>query len=226
VWAPSRRRPVIVEADGRWFVGPDHGLFHVVARRATAPRYWVIGWRPERLSASLRGRDLFAPVAARLVRAEPPQDPAKGCVPEDFKDWPDDLPEVIYIDDFGSAMTGIRASVLPQDARLKVRGNDLERARTFGEVAPGTGFWYKNANGLADLLPLNPGPCVEAGTPREALTGGPGLGRWVSSCTMQRIQGRGFSAGRMGEGAGGRSRTTKVASGITFLRQGVNSLAL
>jgi len=156
-----RRRPVIVEADGRWFVGPDNGLFHVVARRATASRYWVIGWRPERLSASFHGRDLFAPVAARLARAGPPQDLAQGWVPEDFKDWPDDLLEVIYTDRYGNAMTGIRAAVLPQDARLKVRGHELERARTFGEVPPDTGFWYENANGLAEIA-VNSGSAAEA----------------------------------------------------------------
>jgi len=155
------RRPVIVEANGRWFVGPDNGLFHVVARRATAPRYRIIGWRPERLSASFHGRDLFAPVAARLARGEPPQDPAQRWKQEDLNEWPDDLPEVIYIDHYGNAMTGIRAAVLPQDARLGVRGHELERARTFGEVAPGTGFWYENANGLAEIA-VNAGSAAQA----------------------------------------------------------------
>src|SRR3954453_6433058 len=43
---------------------PGNGLFELVQRRAAATRSWDIAWRPERLSASFHGRDLFAPVAA------------------------------------------------------------------------------------------------------------------------------------------------------------------
>ena len=66
------RPPVIVEADGRWYVGPGNGLFELVQRRASETRSWTIDWRPERLSASFHGRDLFAPVAAMLACGEPP----------------------------------------------------------------------------------------------------------------------------------------------------------
>ena len=63
------RPAVFVEADGRWYVGPGNGLFELVQRRATTTRSWDIDWKPERLSASFHGRDLFAPVAAILVAA-------------------------------------------------------------------------------------------------------------------------------------------------------------
>ena len=46
------RRPGVLAADGRWFVGPDNGLFELVARRAAEPpRWWEITWTPPRLSA-------------------------------------------------------------------------------------------------------------------------------------------------------------------------------
>ena len=57
------RAPVIVEAEGRWYVGPDNGLFELVTRRARTARTWEVFWRPETLSASFHGRDLFAPVS-------------------------------------------------------------------------------------------------------------------------------------------------------------------
>ena len=63
------RPAIILEADGRWYVGPGNGLFELVQRRATTTRSWDIDWKPERLSASFHGRDLFAPVAAILVAA-------------------------------------------------------------------------------------------------------------------------------------------------------------
>ena len=69
------RRPVIVKVDERWFVGPDNGLFNVICTRAKNPKaiqWWQITWQPPKLSSSFHGRDLFAPVAARLASAEMP----------------------------------------------------------------------------------------------------------------------------------------------------------
>jgi hypothetical protein len=66
------RPAIILEADGRWYVGPGNGLFELVHRRAKRTRSWDIDWQPERLSASFHGRDLFAPVAGMLARGEPP----------------------------------------------------------------------------------------------------------------------------------------------------------
>src|SRR5215813_13179907 len=62
------RAPVILEADGRWYVGPGNGLFELVQRRASEARSWQIDSEPASLSASFHGRDLFAPVAAMLAR--------------------------------------------------------------------------------------------------------------------------------------------------------------
>jgi S-adenosyl-L-methionine hydrolase (adenosine-forming) len=145
------RPAIIIEADGRWYVGPGNGLFELVMRRAGKMRRWDIDWKPERLSASFHGRDLFAPVAAMLARGEPPP----GRTPEDGADrqagWPDDLGEIVYVDHYGNAMTGLRARVLPSNVRLVVGGQVLERARTFSDRPRGAAFWYENSNGLAEI---------------------------------------------------------------------------
>ncbi|MBV8133165.1 MAG: SAM-dependent chlorinase/fluorinase [Alphaproteobacteria bacterium] len=145
------RPPVIVEADGRWYVGPDNGLFELVTRRAESARTWEILWRPETLSASFHGRDLFAPVAASLASGERPAHEPR--VPEIGRhaDWPDDLPEIVYVDRYGNAMTGLRGSLLPKAARLAVSGRVLRRAHTFSDVPAGEAFWYENSNGLAEI---------------------------------------------------------------------------
>lgn len=155
------RRPVIVQADGRWFVGPGNGLFNVVAVRAGEVSRWDITWTPEReLSASFHGRDLFAPVAAMLARGEaPPGVPAETPAPTDA--WPGDLCEVIYIDRFGNAMTGVRASSAIKFVTLSVNGVSLRRARTFGEVPRGEGFWYANSIGLVEIA-INQGRANDA----------------------------------------------------------------
>ncbi len=168
----SERLPLVVEADGRWYVGPDNGLFNMVARRAEALRCWQITWRPSRLSATFHGRDLFAPVAARLARGEAaPGEPLDTAVVVDDS-WPDDYACIVYVDHFGNAMTGIRGAVLPRDAVLGVKSWRIAYARTYAEAPPGVPFWYENANGLVeiainggravDLLHLCPGEPVNA----------------------------------------------------------------
>lgn len=146
------RRPMVLRAGGRWYVGPDNGLLALVARRAGDVSAWEITWRPERLSATFHGRDLFAPVAARLARGEPP--PGEPLPPGDGlvgADWPDDLAEIVYVDGYGNAATGLRAGRLAAGARLEVAGRILGRARRFGERPEGEAFWYENSYGLAEI---------------------------------------------------------------------------
>jgi len=147
----SERPGVVLCADGRWFVGPDNGLLAVTARRSERAQWWEIDWQPERLSASFHGRDVFAPVAARLARGEP----VPGCVVDGATrvggDWEEDLFRVVYLDRFGNAMTGIRADRFAKHDAIEVAGRTLSRADTFSDVPPGTAFWYRNANGLLEI---------------------------------------------------------------------------
>lgn len=146
------RLPLMVEVDGRWFVGPDNGLFEPLLRRAGRWSAWAITWRPHRLSASFHGRDLFAPVAARLARGEAAE--AIGGRPvEPFRpiQWPDDLAEIVYGDCYGNAMTGLRAAGLSVQCRIEVAGRTLRRLRTFADSPKGEPFWYENSVGLVEL---------------------------------------------------------------------------
>ncbi len=145
------RPAIVVEAGERWYVGPGNGLFECVLRRAANARCWDIAWRPDRLSASFHGRDLFAPVAAMLARGDPPPGPVRSDPSDRRPDWPDDLREIVYVDHFGNAMTGMRAAILPSDARLAVAGRVVGRAATFGSRPVGAAFWYENSNGLAEI---------------------------------------------------------------------------
>ena len=145
------RPTIILEADGRWYVGPGNGLFELVQRCARQARSWDITWKPERLSASFHGRDLFAPVAAMLARGDLPPGVARNDGAERRSDWPDDLGEIGYVDHFGNAMTGLRAVNLPRSARLATAGRMLEAAVTFSDRPPGEAFWYENSNGLVEI---------------------------------------------------------------------------
>lgn len=155
----SERRPVMLRTDGRWYVGPDNGLFHVVIRRAHESECRAIVWQPEKLSESFHGRDLFAPVAARLARGELPDSTVIEPMVPPGK-WPDDLPIILYIDHYGNAITGLRAVNLDPSAMLAVADRQLHYAHVFSAVAPGMPFWYENSIGLVEIA-VNQGSAAE-----------------------------------------------------------------
>jgi S-adenosyl-L-methionine hydrolase (adenosine-forming) len=156
----GERPAMVLTADGRVFVGPGNGLFEIVARRAAEFEARAITWRPEHLSASFHGRDLFAPAAAALACGE---GKAMAAIPDGQwrqPDWPDDLAQVIYLDEFGNAITGLRAAGLGSGQTIRARDQVLARARTFGEVPVGQAFWYENANGLVEIA-VNQGSAAQ-----------------------------------------------------------------
>jgi S-adenosylmethionine hydrolase len=146
----GERQSLIIEADGRWLVGPDNGLFELILRRAKAWRAWPIAHPADQdIAATFHGRDLFAPAAARLALGQAPAGPQAR--PTRRPDWPDDLAAITYVDHYGNAMTGLRAAGLAADTMLEVVGTRLRRQRIFADVPTGAPMWYANANGLAEI---------------------------------------------------------------------------
>ena len=147
----SERRGLILQADNHTYVGPDNGLFDRVAARAERVQAWDIFWRPSRpVSASFHGRDIFAPVAAMLAAATAEPDDLGEPIEFTPREWPDDLARIVYCDRYGNAISGLRADSLGR-AQLVVKGQRLNRARTFSDVAPGEGFYYENSVGLIEI---------------------------------------------------------------------------
>lgn len=147
----SARRALAAQIDERWYLGPDNGLFSPLLRRATRAEVFEITWRPDRLSESFHGRDLFAPMAARTARGQavPGEqlDPALLVMP----DWPEELAEIVYIDVYGNAISGIRAAAVSRDTRFELAGQQCEYRRVFADAQPGEVFWYENSNGLVEI---------------------------------------------------------------------------
>ncbi len=147
----TERQAWMVEADGRFFVGPDNGLMEMVVRRAERVRAWRLPAAPVGASKTFHGRDVFAPVAMAVMRGE-----LEGLTEMDAGqrlrvDWADDTPRVLLIDDYGNAMTGIREELLSDGAIIQVGQYKLRRAETFGALPQGSAFWFRNSSGLAEL---------------------------------------------------------------------------
>ncbi len=120
----TTRRPILVEAAGQFFIGPDNGVFSIVmarekfkARHITARKYFL----PE-ISNTFHGRDIFAPVAAHLRSGVPPskfgrliRDPLRSRFEEPVRTgkrfWSG---TVLKIDRFGNLITNFRTDEFPQ----------------------------------------------------------------------------------------------------------------
>ncbi len=118
-----------------------------------------------------------------LVRAPRSSGEDIDCSPWflcDTSSWPDDLPEIIYVDHYGNAITGCRAASLSDRAVVRVAGRRLEYGRTFSVARTGEPFWYRNSlelveiavkeDAAAALLDLNIGDKIEV-TDYDALPG-------------------------------------------------------
>lgn len=162
----GNRRPIVVRAGTQWFIGPDNGLFELVIRRAMADvEAWEIRWQPEFLSSSFHGRDLFAPIAARIagnqtINGNDPDFKALDVASIRRTDWPDDLAAIIYVDHFGNSMTGLRANQLSAETRLRACGKNIIMAETFTSVSTGDIFCYENSNGLIEIA-VNGGRAID-----------------------------------------------------------------
>ncbi len=127
----GRRRPVVVETERYFFVGPDNGLFDLplkgeVVRRVvhlTEERYFL-----EEISSTFHGRDIFAPVAAHLSLGRDPSAFGRAVqmvshlhIPEPVRKEGSIHGRVIYIDTFGNLITNIEGRDIDTGIRHRVK---------------------------------------------------------------------------------------------------------
>lgn len=121
----TSRLPVILQTPAYTFVGPDNGLFALVAEELGARRQGdrlqltgtVRGWaiEPERvatqpLSATFHGRDLFAPAAGWLANGEAPENLGRPLSVISVLGGGISGHRIIAIDHFGNLITNYRPS--------------------------------------------------------------------------------------------------------------------
>ena len=120
----TSRRPILIEAAGQYFIGPDNGVFSMIYARETKYRVRAITneklFLPEH-SRTFHGRDIFAPVAAHLaLKTTPAQvgrlvvDPVRlsNLTPQRSgkRVW---TGTVLKVDHFGNLITNFHASEFP-----------------------------------------------------------------------------------------------------------------
>jgi S-adenosyl-L-methionine hydrolase (adenosine-forming) len=149
------RREVIIRSAGRWYVGPDNGVFAYIAERSS--EVYVIEnerFRAERVSRTFHGRDVFAPTAAAIASGEDPSTagpgPAiklTGRLPWGARER--DTGRIVHIDRFGNLISDLpEAEAGPAVA---VAGQVLPLVGTYEDVAPGQLLAYIGSAGTVEI---------------------------------------------------------------------------
>jgi S-adenosyl-L-methionine hydrolase (adenosine-forming) len=147
----TARRGIAVRAAGGVLVGPDNGLLTAAVDALGGARDAVTltnpAWHSGTVSRTFHGRDVFAPVAARLAAGAALHGAGEAIDPASLVRLPDPLvaigdgyveAEVLTVDRFGNvqlAAPGSSLASLPAD--LVVGGIRAVRRGTFGDAPPG-----------------------------------------------------------------------------------------
>jgi S-adenosylmethionine hydrolase len=182
----TARRPLLVEAAGQYFIGPDNGVLAMTyndiphkAREVTAEKYFL---QPP--SRTFHGRDIFAPVAAHLAMGVRPA--SFGKIIEDHlklsfikpsrtakRTW---TGTILHADHFGNLVTSFHidefADVRTRPFEIVLGPRRVTRlALTYAESEPGdvvtlvgsSGYLEVSSNqtSAAKLLGCGPGAPAE-----------------------------------------------------------------
>ena len=179
----TSRTIVFVEMAERRFIAPDNGLLGRLAAEhppskivcVTNPRHWL----PD-VSATFHGRDIMAPVAARISLGLVPEELGPAAAKLADLAWPEVRHsqrsidgEVIAVDTFGNLLTNITQDMLanaPRDDSIKVSCEGHEMCglfATYGEQSPTTLLALFGSSGQLELA-------IVGGNAAAMLGAGPG----------------------------------------------------
>jgi S-adenosylmethionine hydrolase len=162
----SARQPLLIEADGSYFIGPDNGVLSLALEGKIADRIVALSnhtYHLQPTSKTFHGRDIFAPAAAHL---------SLGVAVEEFGESVANftqlaLPavarlgqsiegQILYIDAFGNLFTNIRErdlTGLPSE-RLELAVGPLRvpcLATSYAAVSAGELVAVVNSWGLLEI---------------------------------------------------------------------------
>ena len=181
----SERRIIYAEIAGQRYIAPDNGVLSRLAAQHTPAKIISIEerafWLP-RVSATFHGRDIMAPVAARLSRGLAAEQLGTCLDSLVLLTWPEVviLPRSIRgsiesIDSFGNLITDITESMLaetPRDESVRVMCDEHETLgiyRTYSEHPPATLLALIGSSGRLELAIVEENAAamlgIAAGTP-------------------------------------------------------------
>lgn len=163
----GRRRPLAVATERGLLVGPDNGLFSAFLGHA-ATRAVVLDAREhwgDSVSHTFHGRDVFAPVAARLASGLDLDAVGSPCSDPVRLTWPAPHTcdgavdgEIIHVDHFGNLVSNIPATLLGDAVRREgaIVATYLDRHvpgpfPSYDSVPVGQALWVVGSSGRVEL---------------------------------------------------------------------------
>jgi len=141
----TMRRRLAVRAGGKFYIGPDNGLFAIVIDEVGVQAAVELAPRADG-APTFEGRDVFAPAAAALASGVPleslgsPADPPAGL--------PETGPRVLWVDGFGNLVTNLK----PPVRRLRIHNHDVTAfATTYENARPNEPFVYVGSMGYLEV---------------------------------------------------------------------------
>ena len=168
----TSRDPILLEtAKGKFFVGPDNGLFTQVLAHEGFSKAWKLDkpefFRVGDVSRTFHGRDIFGPVAAHLAAGIDPE--RLGSPLKTLTLLPDRQPtfsgtvitaEVLHIDRYGNVILNLPSG---SDLAAKLKDGNLIKisigkenyaaplVKTYGEVEKGRLLLLYGGSGLLEI---------------------------------------------------------------------------
>lgn len=164
----TERRAVAVEHCGHRFVGPDNGLFSLVLGDAAPDAIVTLdrpkAWRTDTPAPTFHGRDVFAPVAARLAAGASLTDVGTPGDPLRVLRWGLPISDadsirgtVVHVDRYGNAVTNVTA----EDLHSRLNGRSVKTiasgtivrgvATTYADRDPGDALVLVGSGGYAEI---------------------------------------------------------------------------
>lgn len=162
----SERKPVIVVDRDQCFIGPDNGVFSLVAPRPqSAYEISESAFRRDKPSSTFHGRDIFAAAAAGLARGGRPEDAGpqvvlRGKLPQTAGPQRREdgvvTGNVLHVDVFGNLITNIPGDKVPDGTSFRVAGRDIAGVSgTYESVAEGELLAYIGSRGTVEIAVRN-----------------------------------------------------------------------
>ena len=164
----SERSILLARLGGHFFLAPDNGLLSFLHGQGAS--WWRADADTSNASRTFHGRDVFAPLAARLALGAAPESLGRPVDPDETvrleQAWArvsDGCLDctVLHVDRFGNCLLNLRIEAMPAFGRTWVLdgGRDVARVSTYADLAPGQVGLLAGSQGVMELA-VNGASCA------------------------------------------------------------------
>lgn len=161
----SERRPIAVQAARATYVSPDNGVLSLALNQDPARQAVHLteqGYHLSPVSETFHGRDIFAPVAARLACGSALDELGEALPLSDLVELPNHAPQplpgggwrctILHVDRFGNLIINFRPQSPQRGLKVGAGGRWIEQfSRTFADADSGDLLAYAGSSGYLEI---------------------------------------------------------------------------